>query len=286
MRKVLLATTALVAISVTAAQADLSISGNYEWEYTTNDDGTTWGDDGHINIKSVNAADNGMTFTAVSVLTNSSDAAAAAASAEAAYIRVDGDFGTLILGDYDDSAATSMDGALGNNNDIETQGGLTGADTTVGIGAASDIIFMSPNMSGFQVGLSKDLTDADASTADGKTDMIVAYSMGGISGHYAASDDESNFGVKGSVAGFTIAAGQMKESGTTVKANDLAVKYTLGNGITIAGLTANGTDAAGAKVKASNFGASYSIVPGVKLNAETGKLGTANYSWVAVNMSF
>ena len=40
MRKVLLATTALVAMSVTAAHADISISGNYEWEYTTNDAGT------------------------------------------------------------------------------------------------------------------------------------------------------------------------------------------------------------------------------------------------------
>ena len=44
MRKVLLATTALVAVSgVTAANADISISGNYEWEYTTNDAGTTFG---------------------------------------------------------------------------------------------------------------------------------------------------------------------------------------------------------------------------------------------------
>jgi hypothetical protein len=285
MRKILLATTALVAISVTAAQADLSISGNYEWEYTTDDDGTSWGDDGHINITSVNAADNGMTFTAKSVLTNSSDATTGA-NMEAAYIKAEGDFGTLILGDYDDSAATSMDGALGNNNDIETQGGLTGANTTVGIGAASDIIFMSKNMSGFQVGLSKDLTDTDASTTDGTTDMIVSYSMGGISGHYAATEDVSGYGIKGSVAGFTVAVGQMKESGTTTKANDLAVKYTLGNGITIAGLTAAGTDSAGTKVKASNFGASYSIVPGVKLNAETGKLGTANYTGVAVNISF
>jgi hypothetical protein len=141
-------------------------------------------------------------------------------------------------------------------------------------------------MSGFQVGLSKDLTDTDASTTDGTTDMIVSYSMGGISGHYAATEDVSGYGIKGSVAGFTVAVGQMKESGTTTKANDLAVKYTLGNGITIAGLTAAGTDSAGTKVKASNFGASYSIVPGVKLNAETGKLGTANYTWVAVNMSF
>lgn len=285
MRKVLLATTALVAMSVTAAQADISISGNYEWEYTTNDTGTSWGDDGHINIKATNAADNGLTFTAVSVLTNSADATTGA-NMEAAYIQVDGDFGTLILGDYDDSMATVMDGALGNNNDIETQVSLGSASTTIGIGSDADIMWKSPNMSGFQVGLSKDLTDSDTVTTDGKSDMIVTYSMGGISGHYASSDDDSNFGVKGSIAGFTVAAGQSKTDGTKVKANDIAVKYTLGNGITIAALSANGTDSAGAKTKASNFGASYAIVPGVKLNAETGKVGTTNYTWVAVNMSF
>jgi hypothetical protein len=285
MRKVLLATTALVAMSVTAAQADISLSGNYEWEYTTNDAGTAWSDDGNVNITAVNAADNGMTFTAVASLETSATNSTANNTGKS-YIQVDGDFGTIVLGDRDDSAATMMDGALGNNNDIETQGGITGANTTVGIGNTADIIFMSPSVSGLQVGLSKDLTDQDSSTTDGKTDMIVAYSMGGISGHYAAADDKSNFGVKGNIAGLTIAVGQMKEQGTTNKANDLGVKYTLGNGITIAALTANGTDAAGAKVKASNFGASYAIVPGVKLNAETGKLGAANYTWVAVNMSF
>jgi hypothetical protein len=285
MRKVLLATTALVAMSVTAAQADISLSGNYEWEYTTNDAGTAWSDDGNVNVTAVNAADNGMTFTAVASLETSATNSTGNNTGKS-YIQVDGDFGTIVLGDRDDSAATMMDGALGNNNDIETQGGITGANTTVGIGNTADIIFMSPSVSGLQVGLSKDLTDQDSSTTDGKTDMIVAYSMGGISGHYAAADDKSNFGVKGNIAGLTIAVGQMKEQGTTNKANDLGVKYTLGNGITIAALTANGTDAAGAKVKASNFGASYAIVPGVKLNAETGKLGAANYTWVAVNMSF
>ena len=292
MRKVLLATTALVAMSVTAAQADISISGNYEWEYTTNDDGTKWGDDGHINIKATNAADNGMTFTAVSIITNSSDNVTGGlhkegfGAVEGAYLQIDGDFGTLILGDYNDSLATTMDGALGNNNDIETEGGLGAADTTVGIASKADIQWKSPNLSGFQIGLGKDLTDADNSTTDGLSEMIVTFSMGGVSGHYASSDKKSNVGLKGSIAGFTVAAGQMKEDGTKVKANDLAVKYTLANGITIAALTASGTDSAGAKTKASNFGASYSIVPGVKLNAESGKLGNANYTWVAVNMSF
>ena len=60
--------------------------------------------------------------------------------------------------------------------------------------------------------------------------------------------------------------------GTTNKANDVAVKYTLANGITIAALSANGTGADGLKDKASNVGVSYTLVPGVKLNAESGKL--------------
>ena len=284
MRKVLLATTALVAMSVTAAQADISISGNYEWEYTTNDAGTTWGDDGNVNVTATNVADNGMTFTAVMSLETSATTSAGN-NTGASYIQVDGDFGTIVLGDYDDSAATAMDGALGRNNDIETQGGLGGADTALtGIGA--DIIYMSPSISGFKIGMSKDLTDADADATDGKTDLAITYSIGGASIYYGTQDDERNMGIKGDMAGFTIAVGNKTTSGTTQKANDIAVKYTLGNGITLAALSANGTTAAGAKVKASNIGASYSIVPGVKLNVESGKLDAANYTWIAVNMSF
>ena len=201
------------------------------------------------------------------------------------YIKVDGDFGTIILGDYDDTAATSMDGALGRNNDIETQGGLGGADTALTFFGA-DIIYMSPSISGFKIGVSKDLTDSDASTTDGKTDLGITYSIGGASVYYGSVDDERNMGIKGSMAGFTVAVGNKTTSGTTQKSNDIAVKYTLGNGITLAALSANGTTAAGVKVKASNVGASYSIVPGVKLGLESGKLDDANYTWIAVNMSF
>jgi hypothetical protein len=109
MRKVLLATTALVAISgITAANADISISGNYEWEYTNKDTGSTFGSDSHITIKGTNAADNGMTFTAVTVLGNG--------DLDSNHIKVDGDFGTVYLGDVDGNSASSlMDGALGRN---------------------------------------------------------------------------------------------------------------------------------------------------------------------------
>ncbi len=128
MRKVLLATTALVAMGgVTAANADISIGGNYEWEYTQKDTEDTWGDDGNVNITATNTADNGMTFTAVLSMEVSATTSTGN-NTGASYIQADGDFGTIILGDYDDSAASAMDGALGRNNDIETQVSLGDVD--------------------------------------------------------------------------------------------------------------------------------------------------------------
>ena len=130
MRKVLLATTALAAMGVTAAHADISISGNYEWEYTTNDTGTAWGDDGHINIKATNAADNGMTFTAVSVLTNT-QVPTLCKHRKQPISRLTATSVQSFLVIMTIAAASAMDGALGRNNDIETQVGSWRADTAL-----------------------------------------------------------------------------------------------------------------------------------------------------------
>jgi hypothetical protein len=297
MRKVLLATTALVAFGgITAANADISISGNYEWEYTQKDSGSTFGSDSHINIKGTIAADNGMTFTAVTVLGNG--------DLDSNHIKVDGDFGTVYLGDVDGNGASSlMDGALGRNKDIEGQLGAGGqttdsgtADTAIFLDGGADIIYMSPSVGGLQIGFGADLTDSDASVTDGAVDMAASYSMAGVnvfmSGTSGQAFDKSNFGVSTSLAGLNIGVGSMSEGGSSkAKANDVGVNYTLANGLKVAALSSSGTGRDGTtKIKMSNFGASYSIVPGVKLNAESGVLTKAgvdeNYTWIAVNMSF
>jgi hypothetical protein len=292
MRKVLLATTALVAVTgVTAENADISISGNYEWEYTTNDAGASFGDDSHLKITATTDAENGMKWTAVQTLAGGSDAIESGGESivnmNAAYVQVEGEFGKVIFGDAENSAAQVMSSPLGRNQDIETQVALGTADTRAGfIGGAADITWYSPNISGFTVGVSKDLTDLDASAVDGQTDFALKYSMSGATVYYGAAEDSSSVGVSGSIAGFTVGVGARSQDGSDAKASDVGVRYTLANGITIAALSASGTAAGGVKTKANNFGASYTVAPGVKLNAETGKVGTANYTWVAVNMAF
>ena len=291
MRKVLLATTALVALGgVTAANADISISGNYEWEYLSTDTGNDFLDDGHINITATNAADNGMTFTAFTKLGGGSDAGSA--GIEQNYIKATGDFGTVYLGDTENSASSLMDGALGRNKDIEGETGYGAGDTDIALAGGADIIFMSQKMGGLQIGIGADLDDLDANASDGAMDMAVTYTISGISlfasGTSGQAADESNFGVSTSIAGFNIGVGSRSASGTSkAKANDVGVNYTLANGIKIAGYSASGTASDGTtKTKHSNFGASYPIVPGVNLNAETGKNAGDAYTWVAVNMSF
>ena len=281
MRKVLLATTALVAMSVTAAQADISINGAIEQKYVSGDAGDTMSTDGNITITGSMTTDSGLTFTVVqnnSIQQVVSADAATSNGVEDAFVSVSSaDMGTIQLGAGDD-IFDRMDGALGQNNDIESNALPAGASTDIG-GAAQAINYMSPSIGGLQVGLYNEPgQDISGFTA--------TYSLAGASIYYGSKEDASNVGISASLAGFKINAGSRRVANTSEKASDIGVSYTLENGIKIAALNARGTTSGGVKVKYNNFGASYSLAPGASVAIEQSDADGAAATYMALHVAF
>ena len=110
MRKVLLATTALVAMSATAVQADLSISGSHQTAYiaedhSSNGDADSMAADGNIKFKATSTTDSGLTITGYTSIGSHTG------SEEDSYVQVSGDFGTIMLGGAD-AITDGMDGSI------------------------------------------------------------------------------------------------------------------------------------------------------------------------------
>jgi hypothetical protein len=298
MRKVLLATTALVAMSVTGAQAaDISIGGNLETNYVNTGAGDSMKLDGNVVLSATQTTDAGVTYEVVwsqRIEPRTVDVADGGAAKLAVDLNTiqqaslaisSADLGTVYLGNADDDAIGMMDGATGSNQDIEGNDWYQGGDfekapwMTPLDNGGTGATWISPNISGFQVG---------ASTFPGKDNSSFAakFSAGGIEVMYGNKNDDSLMAVKGSVAGFTVATAVRKVDGSKSKANDFAVKYSLPNGITVAGLVAKGTDSSGNEKKYNNVGASYSLAPGITLKVEAGEANNAGFTFIGVNSSF
>ena len=276
MRKVLLATTALVAVSgVTAANAaDISISGNYEFEYVSSAANTV-GSDGNVVIEAAIASQGGVNYGFVGNL----DAGNGDSIFEENYITISSDdMGTLYLGNLNDSVNGLMDGNLGINNDIESEKAVTATSTVIATQTVG-ISFVSPSIAGLKFGISAD-------PAAETTEYAINYSMAGMSLYYGGTETQTAVGVKGSLAGFTVAVGSSSTDGSSAKASDVAVKYSLPNGITVAALSAKGTDSTGAKTTYTNFGASYSIADGVTAKVESGDGNDGEYTTLNLSVSF
>jgi hypothetical protein len=271
MRKVLLATTALVAMSVTAAQADVSISGGMDYQYTTSDSADDAASvDGNIVIKGSMTLDNGLTVT---VTQNN---ALQSSTVEDAFMTISGDFGTLILGQTD-MVNDKNDGALGINNDLFSlepvaHGSLIGTDTTDS--TAANIGFVSPTMNGLKV-------YAGAVPAGG-SQLGANFSIAGLSMHvqtatgFVAGLDEVSIGAKGSFAGATIAVGSKQEdaSGTKTDSSDFAIKYPMTDTTTVSFLYEEGKTGT-TKHEKTSIEAKYVITPGLNFYIGTSSVDTA-----------
>ena len=264
MRKVLLASTALVAMSVTAAQADINISGSVSFEMADNGTTTTFVDDSNLMITGGRTMDNGVTAAVAMNITGG----AAAAVAEDTYIDLSGDFGSVRMGDTDD-ALDRMDGVMPSNWDNE---GIAQAGTSMAIGGDGDanISFISPSISGATV--------YGTTTAEGAHNGVgINYSGGPVTVMYQQGQDgtseesmiAADLRFAGVRVGFGTATTQATQAAAKVKYRAMGAQYTMG----AATLTGTSQQLVGGDTY-SNVGVSYSVAPGMTVVLESGSQGS------------
>jgi len=255
MRKVLLATTALVALGgISAASADVSLSASASWAYdswsddtaaatasglTTNNTSATM--DSDFTISGSTTADSGMSFGGSIHVDDGVD--------DDARMHISDDWGQISFGEHNDAAKSSsagqsaFDAALSGSSSISstTTPALTtglGTATVVGSEAKGQVMYTSPTVNGLTVRVSQ--ADAGAASKADSTAMGVTYAIDvdgvGITAHYATYDvsssgdvatgtgsyetDQDGFGVKIVYGDFTVRAASMdkdvKQGGSTI----------------------------------------------------------------------
>ena len=287
MRKVLLATTALVAMGgVSAASADISISGAAQYNYTTTSGtGGTAAEDRDMStnvdadITMSSTLDNGMSISGlVSLNTNAVNDSGWSLS---------GDFGKVAFGGSanDGFGATNTGLTADEGNNLSTEYWATHNDAI----PHSDISITLPAISGFTIGLG--FADGDT-TAEDSSQWGVTYAMDagsmGITVAYASASDGSN--ADQSSAGVTVTAGDAKvvvatnkktASSITHTATSVGASYAVSDTLSVQAYTGTTerSNTAAYEVKDTGMGLTYTITPGLSLsvtsNDFSGKGGTA-----------
>jgi hypothetical protein len=307
MRKVLLATTALVAMSVTAAQADVSISGNISFDVLNQSDHVeSFNTDGDIVIKGTVVSDSGLTFIAEQQTKSETG------GIDDAFIQVNGDFGTIRMGNTDGTLDRN-DGVLYStyHEGVGGRGALDKANMAfTAIGGNNNIIsFESPSFNGVKV-------YADVTANGGYSGAGISYSVGSVkliaqkasnvakAGALKASTynretalagntDATVVGASVSMNGLTVMMGSSVHDAITggeakVKSTDFGAAYTMGD-FTLYGGTGKGSKGTRTD-KHTSFGATYTVAPGVTLMAENGNKEVAavktDATWVNLKVSF
>ena len=311
MRKILLTTTALVALGgVSAASADISISASASYNYTTGTGGTFTSDDSamstqiDVGIAAATTFDNGMTATGG---VNFDDASAGQnVDGDDAGWTLGGDWGTLKFGGYAEAAfgAMAIDVTADEGKGF-AKAGASFADGEYGFKLPgdeyidhADISLTLPTVSGVTVMLgaadAKDASMAGVSYAmsAGGVGVTVAYATGSNSD---ADSDDSQIAAKvtaGNAAVTVIsgASGQHNNSG-------VGATYAVSDSLTLQAYsgTTDRDDDADYEVKDTGVGLTYTVTPGMSIsitsNDYSGKGGSqgsvsGSRNNVALDVSF
>ena len=290
MRKVLLATTAIVALGgVSAASADISVGGSAEFQYdtwsgtsadstTTNNNSIATTTDFSISASAV--LDNGMTISARVFEDGSADGTASFAQNG---FKISDDWGTL--GFASDESGDAFATALDITDD-------EGYNTTATISArkpsdewidAAEVSYLSPAVSGFQfsVGMADgaygDTTmgGAQFATAAGDATVTLKYAaqQTGKATSSATAVDITSLGAVLAMGGATLTVSQGSwEQGSVYdyESSGAALAYTVSDALTVEMFTGetenNGTTDSSFKFKETGYGLTYTITAGLSMS--------------------
>ena len=284
MRKVLLATTALVALGgVSAASADISVSMANEFKYTSWSDNTAetggtnktnWANTTSAKISASTVTDNGLSMTSYAAQDGSSGAF------DDFGFSIAGDWGTLGFegSDSGDAFETAADVTPDEGNSIDTTiAYVLPADASV---EDSSISYKSPNINGFQFAfgsLPNGNSDASSmgaqySMTSGDATLTVKYaaSSGGKATTGAAEVEATSMGLVVGYGNATVTLAQnTKENGTYDFTGDaVGITYKMSDSMTLSAYTGTTEDAKDSthEVKDTGLGVAYTITPGLVLN--------------------
>jgi hypothetical protein len=258
MRKILLTTTALVALGGVSAASAIDISGSYEFTYTNADDGTadtggnnntSFGNDALVKFSGSQTSDAGLTFGGHYSIN-------ASGGVEDQGLTVSGDFGTVMAGSTDgpvDGAdnffnfATYVETGHGTGNSTMLNGGAAMSDNAT----QGKVGYSSPNISGFQLFLS--MEDAGTSSKADNFATLLTYKTGGLG---------VGFGTMESPAANGNGADTSQTNwGFGYTMGDINVRYSIGTDITAG--TNGGADTS--KVSTIDYGAHYGGIENIGL---------------------
>ena len=293
MRKLLLTSSALVAVASISsyAVADVSVTGEFEWAYVqqaadqTSQDGDSFGIDNEIVISFSNKTDSGLTVGGKFEM----DVDAANATTDESVLTISGGFGTFRLG-QEDSVHESFGITEVDLIDEEGDGRFVGTAThtisqNAGEQGSTDgnkIAYITPNMGGFQAGVSVEDSGDNASTdmtAMGASytmpmaggSLVVKYNQSTLDGN--TDTDTTNMGAQLNMGAMSLIVSSMtNETGTAEdqEGTGFGIKYDMGGGLTIAASATEVEDtadtSAGENEKyTANIGeVVYTVAPGLK----------------------
>jgi len=318
MRKVLLASTALVALgSASAMAADVTISGNTTWQYESYDqnggfsgaeNGTSIDHDSDVDFKFVNTTDSGLTITMAVGLNEGG-------SQDDQKLTIAGDFGSIRLSNDQEGVGDGAINAGGLVNDETTSltAGLGKYGTSMSTG--NMVTYTAPSMNGLSAAVS--FADAGTATRSDVTEMRVAYSTAmdgttididyvssstddnGTAGAQSGSDATS-IGMKIGMGAVTFAANaatkSLNDNSEDYSSTTVGASYNLGNGMVIGVYQNDGEDDKEATYDYKQTAASitYTIAPGLTAGltvtdtelTDGGTTSTDDYTVLELSASF